>query len=71
MMELTPNEASKFWPVYNDYDKELSRLGDERLALIRIYADNYGAMTETEKRLDCHQSMHYPVPPYIRGRFLQ
>lgn len=46
MMELTPEEASKFWPIYNDYDKELSRLGDERIALIRTYAENYGSMPD-------------------------
>jgi hypothetical protein len=46
MMELTPDEASKFWPVYNDYDKELSKLGDERVALLRDYGQNYGTMTE-------------------------
>ena len=46
MMALTPDEASKFWPVYNEYDKELTRLGDERLALIRTYAENYGTMTD-------------------------
>jgi hypothetical protein len=46
MMALTPEEASKFWPVYNDYDKELSRLGDERVALIKDYAENYGSMSD-------------------------
>ena len=46
MMELTPDEASKFWPVYNAYDKELTRLGDERLAVIGVYAENYSTMTD-------------------------
>src|SRR6478609_1561835 len=46
LMELTPDQAAKFWPVYNEYDKELTRLGDERIALIRIYAENYGSMSD-------------------------
>ncbi|HYI97405.1 MAG TPA: hypothetical protein VEX68_27960 [Bryobacteraceae bacterium] len=46
MMALTPEEASKFWPVYNEYDKELSRLGNERVALVKDYADNYGSMSD-------------------------
>lgn len=46
LMELTPEQAAKFWPVYNEYDKELTRLGDERIALIRIYAENYSAMSD-------------------------
>jgi hypothetical protein len=45
-MELTPDEASKFWPIYNEYDKELTLLGDERLALIREFAAKFGTMSD-------------------------
>jgi hypothetical protein len=47
-MELTPEEAAKFWPVYNEYDKELTKLADERVALIRDYAKNYGSMPDAK-----------------------
>ena len=46
MMQFTPEEASVFWPVYSEYDKELAQLGDRRVALIKDYADHYGAMTD-------------------------
>ena len=46
LMDLDPQEAAKFWPVYNEYDKALTKLADERIAFIRLYADNYGAMTD-------------------------
>lgn len=29
-MELTPEESQKFWPVYNQYDKELEAVRKER-----------------------------------------
>ena len=29
-MELTPEESQKFWPIYNQYDKELETLRKER-----------------------------------------
>lgn len=29
-MDLTPEESQKFWPVYNQYDKELEALRKER-----------------------------------------
>ena len=45
LMELSPEEAAKFWPVYNEYDKVLTKLGDERIAFIRMYAENYGSLT--------------------------
>ena len=46
MMDLSPDEASKFWPVYKQYDQELTKLGDERIAFIRMYAENYGSLTD-------------------------
>lgn len=46
LMGLDPQQAARFWPVYNDYDKGLTKLADERLALIRRYVDNYSALTD-------------------------
>lgn len=45
IMGLSPEDASKFWPVYNEYDKELTRLADERIAFLRMYGENYGSLT--------------------------
>jgi hypothetical protein len=46
LMDLGPEQAARFWPVYNEYDKELTKLGDERIAFIRLYADNYSALSD-------------------------
>jgi len=46
LMDLGPDDAAKFWPIYNDYDKALTKLSDERLAFIRMYAENFGALTD-------------------------
>ncbi|MCX6626605.1 MAG: hypothetical protein NTW28_03120, partial [Candidatus Solibacter sp.] len=32
--------------MYNEYDQALTKLGDERIAFIRMYADNYEALTD-------------------------
>jgi hypothetical protein len=45
LMDLGPEEAAKFWPVYNEYDKALTKLADERIAFIRLYADNFSALS--------------------------
>lgn len=44
LMDLGPQEAAKFWPVYNEYDKSLTKLADERIVFIRMYADNYSSL---------------------------
>jgi len=46
LMELSPEESAKFWPLYNEYDKALTKLLDNRVALIKMYADNYGKLTD-------------------------
>ena len=46
IMALGPEDAAKFWPVYNEYDKELTKLADERIAFIRMYGENYGSLTD-------------------------
>jgi hypothetical protein len=46
VMGFTEQEDAAFWPIYREYDLEMSKLGDERLALIREYAAGYGTLTD-------------------------
>ena len=45
-MNLTESEAKAFWPVYENYQKDLSKLVDKAVKLIENYAANYESMTE-------------------------
>jgi len=45
VMEFTPEEAEIFWPIYREYDLELSKLGDARIAILKEYASNFDTMT--------------------------
>jgi hypothetical protein len=47
-MTLTPDEATKFWPLYDQYVGELTKIGDTRWALIQDYAKNYNTMTDAQ-----------------------
>ncbi len=46
MMEFTDEQAEVFWPVYRDMENEADKLTDQRIALIKEYAENYDAMTD-------------------------
>jgi len=46
MMQLDPDEAAKFWPIYRDYDAELTKLNDLRVANIEEYSKYYNQMTD-------------------------
>ena len=41
VMGFTEGEDTAFWPIYREYDLEMAKLGDERVALIAEYAKNY------------------------------
>lgn len=50
-LRLTEAEAAKFWPVYDQYIKELVTINDKKFGLIQKYAENYGQMTDFESLL--------------------
>jgi hypothetical protein len=47
-MQFTPEEAAIFWPVYRNYDFELSAITDERVELIKDYAAKYETLSDDE-----------------------
>jgi hypothetical protein len=47
-MNLTADEATKFWPIYDQYAAEVAKIGDARVALIKDYATNYDTMTDDQ-----------------------
>jgi hypothetical protein len=46
VMGFSEAEDAAFWPIYREYDLEMSKLGDERVALISEYASNYSKVTD-------------------------
>ena len=47
-MQLTDAQAEKFWPVYDAYTQETTKVGDARIALIKDYANSYNSMTDAQ-----------------------
>jgi hypothetical protein len=47
-LSLTDAEATKFWPVYDQYTAELTKLGDQKYALIKEYGLGYGTLTNEQ-----------------------
>jgi hypothetical protein len=54
-LRLTEAEAEKFWPVYDQYIKELITINDRKFAVIQDYADNFGKMTNDQSLLFIRQ----------------
>lgn len=45
---LTETEATKFWPVYDEYTGEISKVYDEFYGIIREYAANQKTLTDAQ-----------------------
>ena len=54
-LKLTDAEGERFWPVYDQYIKELIAINDKKFALIQDYADNYRTMTNDQALLFTRQ----------------
>jgi len=49
-MRFTPKEAEAFWPIYKEYETELTKLNDDRVKLIKEYADKFTTMTDADAK---------------------
>jgi hypothetical protein len=47
-LTLTDSEATKFWPVYEQYSAEFGKINDARAALVKEYSDEYGTQTDEQ-----------------------
>ena len=45
-LKMTDEEAAKFWPVYDSYQKEMNALGDRLVALLGDYGKNFKDMSD-------------------------
>jgi len=53
-LQLTPDEAAKFWPIYARYRQEINAIGDRLAALIEDYTAHFHDMSN-EKALQILQ----------------
>ena len=45
-LPLTPDEATRFWPVYDQYIQETIAINDIRWAVMKDYSANYDKLTD-------------------------
>jgi len=44
-MALTDDQGEVFWPIYREYQTDLSKIGDKRIVMIKDFAEHYEDMT--------------------------
>jgi len=50
VMDFTEEESAAFWPLYRQYDLDLTKIKDQRIALIKDYAANFDNMTNEKAK---------------------
>ena len=48
VMALSTDDSAKFWPIYSEYDAELTKLNNKRVENIKEYARTYDQMTDAK-----------------------
>lgn len=60
-LKLTEAEGERFWPVYDQYIKELTAINDKKFALIQEYAESYRTMTNDQALLFIRQWLDFDI----------
>jgi hypothetical protein len=46
IMQLNEADSAKFWPIYREYQTELTALNDIKIGVVREYVENYDKVTD-------------------------
>ena len=49
-MEFTAAESTAFWPIYDKYERDQMKQGDEELALIKSFAEKNPTLTDAQAK---------------------
>jgi hypothetical protein len=58
-MNFNEKESKIFWPVYRQYESELTTLNDQRVALIKEYAAKYSNMTDKDAKAMLEKALDF------------
>jgi hypothetical protein len=56
-MRFTPEQEKKFWPIYDQFEAQMVKIGDRRLLLIDEYQQNYFKMDNAKAKELLEESM--------------
>ena len=71
-MNFSDKDGAVFWPIYQQYEYERSRLDDRRVAVIKEYTQKYPTITDAEAKamleqmLDCDSHLAMLKKKYLK-----
>jgi hypothetical protein len=76
LMDLTPEEHEKFWPVYNQYRADMTRVNNRLFVMIRDFASDFDTLSDQKaqtllnEHLSIEDAAHRVKASYV-DRFAQ
>ena len=58
-MRLNDQDSKIFWPEYRKYEAEVTKINDQRVALIKAYADKFTTMTDADAKAMIEQGLDF------------
>jgi hypothetical protein len=46
VLQLDAEDSAKFWPIYKEFETEMTKIGDQVMGAVRTYVENYDKMTD-------------------------
>jgi len=56
-LKLTDTEATKFWPIYDQYTSELVKINDRKYKAIQDYAQKFGSLNDADAQSLAKQAL--------------
>ena len=58
-MRFNDQDSKVFWPVYRKYEADVTKVNDQRVALIKSYADKFTTMTDADAKAMIEQGLDF------------
>lgn len=58
-MRFNDQDSKVFWPVYRKYEADVTKVNDQRVALIKSYADKFTTMTDADAKAMIDQGFDF------------
>ena len=70
-LKLTDTEATKFWPIYDQYTTELAKINDKKYKALQEYADKYGTLSDEQAQQLAKDALEVDASAaQLRARYL-
>ena len=58
-MQLSEKDAKIFWPIYRNYEFDLGKIQDQRVAIVKSYAEKFASISDSDAKSLLEKSLDF------------